>query len=154
MSRIIRLSIVLVVILVVAAGCSTTQKKSHPEWEKTVTLPSGEMVLDMSGEWDTKYTGYGIFGWLGTIPDILTITQKDNAFAAIKQFGSKWVPKGAETIKGEVSEDGFKVVYAFISSRASDGTFDWEECKWEISENGNKIDLDCGERIKATLIRK
>jgi hypothetical protein len=34
------------------------------------------------------------------------------------------------------------------------GIFGWEECKWEISENGNKIVLDCGERSKKTLIRR
>jgi len=35
-----------------------------------------------------------------------------------------------------------------------DGSFDWEECKGEISEKGNKVDLDCGERIKLTLTRE
>jgi hypothetical protein len=154
MLRVNRLGIVLVLVLVVAVGCSTTQKKSHPLWEKTVTLPNGEVVLDMSGEWDTKYIGYGVFDWLGTIPDILTITQKDNAFTAIKQIGSTYVPKGSETIKGEVDENGFKAVYSFIGSKAMDGTHDWEECKWEISEKGNKVDLDCGERLKTTLTRK
>ena len=35
-----------------------------------------------------------------------------------------------------------------------DGTFGWEECKWEISENGNKVVLDYGERSKRTFTRR
>ena len=123
-------------------------------WERTVTLSNGEVILDMSGEWDDIGGGYGIFSWYKGSPEIVKITQEGNKFTAVKQIGSQWVPAGAETIKGELGKDGFKVVYAYIGSPAMDGSFDWEECKWEISENGNKVDLDCGERIKTTLTRK
>jgi len=98
-------------------------------WEKTVTLQSGEVILDMSGEWDDQGKGYGIFSWFKGSPEIVTITQEGNKFTAIKQIGSQWVPKGAETIKGELDKDGFKVVYSYIGSKAMDGSFDWEECK-------------------------
>ena len=130
-------------------------QEAEKAWEKTVTLPSGEVILDMNGEWDDIGKGYGVFSPFGEFsPEILTITQGGNTFTAIKQIGSKWVPKGSETIKGELDKDGFKVVYTYIGSEAMDGIFDWEECKWEISENGNKIALDCGERVKRTLTRK
>jgi hypothetical protein len=123
-------------------------------WEKTVTLPSGEVILDMSGEWDVLYEHYGPFSRFGTGSDILTITQEGTTFTAVKQIGSKWVPKGAETIKGELDKDGFKAVYSYIGALAMDGSFNWEPSKWEISENGNKVALDCGERAKATLTRR
>jgi len=31
-------------------------------WKKTVTLPSGEVILDMSGEWDDQqeFLGYSV----------------------------------------------------------------------------------------------
>ena len=123
-------------------------------WKNTVTLPSGEVILDMTGDWDQVGEGCGVFSWYKGSPEILTITQKGNAFTAVKQIGSKWVPKCAETIKGELDKHGFKVVYSYIASEAMDGSFDWEECKWEISERGNKVDLDCGERIKTTFTRR
>jgi hypothetical protein len=124
-------------------------------WEKTVTLPSGEVILNISGEWDEQSEGYGPFSFLRLSPEILTITQEGTTFIAIKQIGSKWVPKGAETIKGELDKNGFKVVYSYMGlADIVDPSFVWEECQWEISEEGNKIDLDCGERIKRTLTRK
>ena len=145
---------VLVFVFLIAFASIVTAQMSEKGWKKTVTLSSGEVILDMSGEWDELGVGYGIFSWFEGSPEILTITQEGNTFTAVKQIGSKWVPKGAETIKGELDKDGFKVVYSFIASRAMDGSFDWEECKWEISEKGNKVDLDCGERLKTTLIRR
>jgi hypothetical protein len=122
-------------------------------WKKTITLPSGEVILDMSGEWDLLYEKYGPFIG-GHISDILTITQEGTTFTAVKQIGSQWVPKGAETIKGELDKDGFKAVYVYIGAYPIDGSFIWEPCKWEISENGNKVVLDCGDRVKATLTRR
>ena len=108
----------------------------------------------MSGEWDVKSEGYEVFSWFTGTPETLTIKQEGSTFVAIKQIGSKWVPKGGETIKGELNKDGFDIAYAYIGAKAMDGSFVWEECKWEISEKGNKVDLDCGERIKHTLTRK
>jgi len=122
-------------------------------WEKTVTLPSGEVILDMSGEWDDHMKFYGIFSWVAPVSDILTTTQEGTTFTGVKQIASKWSPKGTETIKGELDKDGFKAVYTWLY--AKDGSkIIWEPCKWEISENGNKVVLDCGERVKRTLTRK
>ncbi len=79
-------------------------------WEKTFTLPSGEVILDMSGEWDDHIEFYGPFGFLPPATDILTITQEGNTFTGVRKIGTKWVPKGTETIKGELDKDGFKAV--------------------------------------------
>ena len=141
-------------VLIVFASVAIAQT-AEKGWEKTITLPSGEVILDMNGEWDDMGKGYGIFSpWGEFSPEILTITQEGNTFTAIKQIGSEWVPKGAETIKGELDKDGFKVIYSYIASEAMDGSFVWDECEWKISNNGNKIALDCGKRIKTTLTRK
>ena len=148
MSRINYLGIILILVVVVAVGCSTTQKKPHPLWDKTVTLSSGEVVLDMNGEWARNSFGYGTFSWYDGGRDTLTLKQDGNMFVAIRQVASRWVPAGAETFKGELNKDGFKVVSAYIGSEAVDGTFVWEECMWEISERGNKVKLECGERIR------
>ena len=134
-----------------SAAIAQTAEKG---WDKIVPLLSGEVILDMSGEWDVLYENYGPFKGAGTFSDILTITQEGNSFIAVKQIGSRWVPKGAETIKGELDEDGFKTVYHYIDSTKMDGYFEWEECKWEINQKGNKVSIDCGERAKATLTRK
>ena len=148
------ITLMLVFAILIALASISIAQTLRKDWEETATLPSGEVILDMSGEWDDTGGGYGIFSWYKGSPEIVTITQEGNRFTAVKQIGSKWVPAGAETIKGELDKDGFKVVYAYIGSPAMDGSFDWEECKWEISEHGNKVDLDCGERIKTTLTKR
>ena len=145
---------VLVFALLVAFGQVAIAQMAEKDWEKTVTLPSGEVILDMSGEWDVLYTHYGPFSWIPDLSDILTITQEGNKFTAVKQIGSQWVPKGAETIKGELDKDGYKSVYIYMASFPIDGTYMWEPCKWEISKDGNKVVLDCGERTKTTLTRR
>ncbi len=147
-----RIASVFVLAVLIALASLAIAQKAKEGWQKTVTLPSGEVILDMSGEWDLLYEKYGPFR--GDISDILTITQEGTTFTAVKQIGSWWVPKGAETIKGELDKDGFKAVYAYIGAYPIDGSFVWEACKWEINENGNKVMLDCGQRIKATLSRR
>ena len=121
-------------------------------WEKTVTLPSGEVILDMGGEWDSLFELYGLWSSYKPFTDILTITQEGNTFTAVKQIGSGLVPKGAETIKGELDKDGFKEVYIYRSS-SSEG-YIWSPSTGEISENGNKIVVSDGRVIQVTLTRK
>ena len=146
------LALVVAFALLIVFSSFVIAQQVEKSWEKTVTLPSGEVILDMSGEWDLLYEKYGPFR--GVISDILTITQEGTTFTAVKQIGSFWVPKGAETIKGELDKGGFKAVYVFIGAYPRDGTFVWEPCKWGINENGNKVMLDCGDRIRATLTRR
>ena len=151
-----RMSPVLTVsILMVFFFCVAHAQMAGKAWEKTVTLPSGEVILDISGEWDFQCEFYGPFHFVKPTTYSANITQKGSSFSGVTLTDTKWQPKGTETIKGELDRDGFKAVYKQVHAR---GTFDnvyvFEPCGWKISENGNKIMLDCGERIRATLTRK
>jgi hypothetical protein len=117
-------------------------------WEKTVTLPSGEVILDMSGEWDVWFEYYGAFSGLRSHTLTVAITQAGNTFVAVRQTETPWWPKGTEAMKGELNKSGFKTVYG---NRADVG---WTPCMWEISDNGNKIVLDDGRVFTATLTRR
>ena len=99
----------------------------------TVTLSNGEVIYDLSGEWDAIYDnkGYG-----GINKDIVKITQKGNEFVGIKLIGNQYTPKGAETIKGVLEKDGFK---SFSANTAIDG---WVPSKANISEKCNKIEIE------------
>ena len=120
-------------------------------WKKTVTLPSGEVVLDMSGEWDVLYEPYGPSAWVKIPPNIVLITQQGNTFTAVQQIDGEKLPKGTEIIKGELDKDGFKEVQQY---HAPYGVFIWIPCKGEISEDGNKVVVDDGERFKTTITRR
>ncbi len=122
-------------------------------WEKTVTLSSGEVVLDISGEWDVLAEFYGPFKMIEPVQGIVKITQEGTTFTGVKQTASKWKPKGTKTFQGELDKDGFKAVFLDVHETGGD-MYVWEPCKWKISEKGNRVDLDCGERVKETLTRK
>ena len=117
-------------------------------WEKTVTLPTGEVILDMSGEWDVQIEYYGDYRGLPSDTLTVAITQAGNTFLAVRQTATPWWPKGTEAIKGELDTGGFKTVHF---NKADKG---WTPCTWEISENGNKLVLDDGRVFTATLTRR
>ena len=98
----------------------------------TVTLSNGEVVYDLSGEWDAIYDNkeYG-----GINKDIVKITQEGNEFLGIKLIGNQWSPKGSETIRGRLEKDGF----LFFSSKTVAG---WTPSTVKIGEKCNKIEIE------------
>jgi hypothetical protein len=118
--------------------------------KKTITLPNGEAVCDLNGEWDALYENLGAYSWVGNLKDMLKITQQGDSFVGVKMIGTAYVPKDAVSIKGELDKNGVKKVRLVLQTSIDEGI----ECKGQISEDGNKIIIDGGERIRATLTRK
>jgi hypothetical protein len=117
--------------LLVWAPVTASAQMDNPLKEgmpNTVTLPSGEVVYDLNGEWDAHFDN----GPLGTNKDIFKITQKNNNFEGILLTGSQWVPKGTASIKGLLERNGFKSLERLTGEGLSAAT-------GEISEKGNKI---------------
>jgi len=139
---------VLVIVLLIAFASVAIAQMSEKGWKKTVTLSSGEVILDMSGEWDVLTEYHGMYSGLRSHTGTVMITQEGNTLVAVKQTESEWWPKGSEAIKGELEKDGFKTVHM---NRSDVG---WVPCKWEISENGNKIVLDDERVVRKTLTRR
>ena len=131
------------VLLIAFASFAIAQMAGNP-WEKTVTLPSGEVILDMNGEWDCLYESPGLKSY--TI--VIEITQEGKTFMGIRLQEALYWAKGTEAIKGELQGDGFKTVSI---NRADLG---WTPCQWEISKNGNKILLNEEGVVKLTLTRR
>ena len=40
-------------------------------WKKTITLPSGEVVCDLNGEWDSLWQGRGELQAFGRFRDVV-----------------------------------------------------------------------------------
>ena len=113
----------------------------------TVTLSNGEVIYDLSGEWDAIYDNkeYG-----GINKDIVKISQKGNEFVGIKLIGNQWTPKGAETIKGVLEKDRFKSFH----TKTVEG---WTPAAVKIGEKCNKIEVETpvmGIMLGITLTRK
>jgi hypothetical protein len=145
--------IVIITVLIVLGSLSfvANAQKGEKAWQKTVRLPNGDVILDMSGEWKVMYEHPGLSSMMGTYGDTLTIRQESAKFTAVKQLGSRFVPKGADSLKGELDKNGFKEVYICTDASTKDGI--WKPCLGEISEDGNKVVLEC-DGVKATLARK
>lgn len=143
MKRALIASVIVFVLMITFASVCVSQM-AEKGWEKTVTLPSGEVILDMNGEWDCLYESPGV----KSNSIVIEITHEGKTFMGIRLQDTPWWPKGTEAIKGELQGDGFKTV---SRNRADLG---WTRCKWEISKNGNKILLNEEGVVKLTLTRR
>ncbi len=124
--------------------------------KKTITLPNGEVICDLNGEWDALYEHQR----LGKSTDILKITQRGGSFEGVKMIGGVYVPKDAVSIKGELNKEGIakvqvvmRVFYSGDPGKMTE-TQQLADCKGQISEDGNKVVIDGCEPIRVTLTRK
>ena len=116
-------------------------------WKKTLTLPSGEVVCDLNGDWDALFMGRGENRIGGNIRDVLRITQKGESFIGIRTIGTQWYPKGSMAIEGELDKNGFKKLI-YTGWR---GTF---TPKGKISKDGNMIHFNESNLFDTELTRK
>jgi len=118
--------------------------------KKTITLPNGEVICDLKGEWHALYENLGDHSWVGNITDILEITQQGGSFVGVKMIGTPYVPKNAVSIKGDLDKNGVKKVLVVLLTAMNETL----NCKGQISEDGNKLIIDGGDRLRVTLTRK
>jgi hypothetical protein len=126
-----------------------------------VTLPSGETVWDLSGDWDALIENYGPGTRDGTGPNVYRITQAGSAFRAIRtkddslltkevtEHGhAPWGRAGSPSLQGELETAGFKHVQIVFGSggRVLPST-------GHISEDGKKMVIDNELYIRVTLTR-
>ena len=143
-----KIGIVLAVLIaIVSFLCMVQAQTVEKKWKKTVTLPSGEVILDISGEWDAVLESYGEQKWYGTSEDVFKITQEGNSFVAIRTKGNPYMPAGTAGTRGELDKNGFKRVWIIAPSGPKDA-------KGQISEDGNKIVIDEGRVARQILTRK
>ena len=103
-------------------------------WKKTITLPSGEVVCDLSGEWDLVWTGRGEYQAAGRVQNVIKITQQDNSFEGIRMMETQYFRKDSKAIEGELDKNGFKK----LRYLAADQTGSY---KGKISKDGNLIEF-------------
>jgi hypothetical protein len=116
--------------------------------KKTITLPNGEVVCDLNGEWEALYEYYGLRKDFGSYPQIVKITQEGNSLVGIRMMDDPYNPKGWEALRGELDQSGFKKVQMIAAPTYQ------IDAKGIISDDGNKMEIDNGENLKVTLTRK
>jgi hypothetical protein len=118
---------------------------------KTVKLPSGEEVFDISGEWDVLAEHYDLWAHFGTYLQIFKITQEGTSFTGnrLKDSPPPATGKaGGKCMQGEVDKNGVKKIEVI----SGQGSILPGNCK--ISEDGNKINIDVPQKIRLILTRK
>lgn len=114
----------------------------------TITLPSGEVVWDLNGEWDVLVEGYGEWSAIGSWQQICKITQEGSSFVSVRMLDDAYNKKGSQNLRGELDKSGFKKVQLVTTLM---GAID---AKGQISEDGNKIIIDDGKKVRSTYTRK
>jgi hypothetical protein len=114
---------------------------------KTITLTSGEAVCDLNGEWNVLVENYGMLALGGSYPQLNKITQKGSSFVGIRMIDDTYNQKGSEQLRGELDKSGFKEV-TIITPMGS------LPAKGQISDNGNKMIIDDGQKVELTYTRK
>jgi len=103
-------------------------------WEKTITLPSGEVVCDLNGEWDFLLIGRGEYKNFGQVSNVLRITQQGESFNGIRMIGNQFMPKDSIALEGELDKNGFKkLIYT--------GTGGPVSVKGKISKDGKSFEI-------------
>jgi hypothetical protein len=114
--------------------------------KNTITLPNGEVVWDLNGEWDTFVENYGPTTSGTKYPQINKITQTGSSFVALRMIDDPYNLKGSQSFKGEIDKNG--IIKVTLS-----GAMGLEVSQGQISNDGNKIVIDNGIR-RLTLTRK
>ena len=115
--------------------------------KNTMTLPNGDVIWDLNGEWDSFVEAYGLWSQYGTHRNMIEITQTGVSLSGVLMMDDPWYPKGYKSIAGELDMNGLKK----IEMRTNLGVLD---SKGHISQDGNKIIIDDGEKRRMTLTRK
>jgi hypothetical protein len=115
--------------------------------KNTVTLPNGDVIWDLNGEWDVLNENYGLWSQYGVYPNIHKITQTGNSIVGVLMMNDRWYQAGYQYITAQLDKTGFMKVK--IATKL--GTLD---SKGQVSEDGNKIVIDDGEKFKMTFTRK
>jgi uncharacterized protein (TIGR02118 family) len=115
--------------------------------KKTITLPNGEVIWDLNGEWDVLVENYGEWSWAGSYPQLVKITQTVSSFEGIRMINDPWSTKGSGSIQGELDKSGFKSVQIMSAAGPLNST-------GKISDDGNKMVIDDGEKARQTFTRK
>ena len=148
MKKILLALLIVLVSMTVHAQVDNQLKTGIPN---TLTLPNGEVIYDLNGDWDAVYdTG----GW-GIYEDVVKITQKEKQFAGIYLIkGDNLVGKNQEKIKGKIKGNVIDEVFFNDVTNTATMNLHWAPGKAEISEGGNKIVIKRALEEKGAIINR
>jgi hypothetical protein len=147
MKRRITIGTICFVVLFVWSGLIFAQTAT-PAATKTIKLPNGDEVCDLTGEWDALIDNYGDWAEFGSYRNIIKMTLVGDSFRGIRLLDNgPGEPPNSIVVEINSEKNSFKQV--FISEGAGPC-----QCNGKLSEDGNKIVLDLKNKVKLTMTRK
>lgn len=121
-------------------------------WKKTITLPSGEVVCDLNGEWEGLTVFKGRFrNFSEDLRTVSKIIQQGNSFKSTRISGDPFNPPGAVLLEGEIDKNG-TIKFICESCGSLGGQ---KEYQTRLSKDGNLIEYsDRGNNFSTELKRK
>ena len=123
MRKILIVSISCIFLLV--ASCATNiPEQSTKGPAKTITLPNGEVIHDLSGEWRARISLSD-----HVYDSLIKIKQNGRSFKGVLTKPDLYLNEGDVRITGQLAKDGFEKVYLHLLYGVLSGT-------GQISKNG------------------
>jgi hypothetical protein len=116
-------------------NCASQGQLGEKGCNKTLTLPNGETVCDLNGEWDIHVHFYGPWSEITDAFGKGKITQTGNFCEVVRMKDSIWGTKGSVMITFFIDKDGFKKAEALTASGIL-------QLSGKISDDGNKLIFD------------
>ena len=141
----------LCIVVVIGWTAAVYAQTTNPGAMKTIKLPSGEAVYDLSGKWDVNVENYGMYERFGSYPQIFEITQEGKSFTGIRLKDNPppaLGKAGSKCAQGEVDKSGISRL------ELVDGGGQALSTKWQLSEDGNRINVDAPDRARQTWTRR
>jgi len=135
------LAVALLIFGITINGCTQSKKV------KTVTLPSGEEVMDISGLWDTQLENYGSWSGYGSYSTETEIKQEGSSFVGIRLKKTPYHSAGSKTFRGELDKNGIKKLQLITGMGPMDAV-------GQISDDGKTITFDIPDKARSTMTRK
>ncbi len=126
---------------------------ANPAAVKLLKLPNGQEVFDISGEWNVLVENYGEFAIFGTYTNVahMTIRESDSSFHAVRMNAN---PPPSNRVAGPLIVIGNLDKNGITKLDVIGGSAGPVPGTWQISENGNKINVDAPNRSRITFTRK
>jgi len=149
MKRIFILCSLVIIVVLSHVGFGQAEKGGTTNTER---LQSGEVVYDLTGEWNVMHKqyddNYGSLEWIGSYKEIVTVRQEGYKFVGLKVVEGELAGKGPEAIRGEFNKKGF------IQGQIYRSDTGWRDYQGKITYDRKRIILSEGNVVKATLERK
>ena len=135
------LAVTLFIFGITIAGMAQAQEA------KTMTLPSGEKVVDISGLWDNQIENIGSWSAYGKYSTVTEIKQEGSSFVGIRLKATPYHEAGSKTFQGELDKNGFKKLQCITGMGPMDAV-------GQISDDGKTITIEVPDKGRYTMTRK